>query len=80
MVQALGSRKANHMNEKKNNAGLYIGGGILGALLGVITTHVLIRNYEEDKLQTSITPQKGLQIGMNTIGFIRNLFDIISKT
>lgn len=64
------------MSDKKNS-NVYLIGGLAGALLGVGIAHVLLKTSEEDKTSLQITPEKGVQIGITTVGFLRNLLDLL---
>lgn len=66
------------MNNKQN-AYLYILGGLAGALVGLGITHTLIKSTENSETPLQLSPQKGLQIGMNTIGFARSILDLFKK-
>jgi len=63
-------------NDKKNT-NVYLIGGLAGALLGVGIAHVLLKTSEKDETSLQITPQKGMQIGITTVGFLRNLLDLL---
>ncbi|NMB62210.1 MAG: hypothetical protein GYA18_07715 [Chloroflexi bacterium] len=63
------------MNKKKNFV-IYIIGGLAGALLGVAITHTLVERTTKQGAELKLSPQKGLQIGMTTIGFAKGLLDL----
>ncbi len=63
------------MNENKNPL-IYVIGGLAGALLGVAITHTLVEKTAKEGTELKLSPQKGLQLGMNTIGFIKGLLDL----
>lgn len=62
-------------NTFKRNAMLL--GGIGGALVGVVAAVIFVKAAEEEAVDTdgeiSITPAKGLQIGMLVVGLLRQL-------
>ena len=67
------------MTEKKN-VPIYIIGGVAGALLGIGISHILVQTTEKENTSLELSPQKGLQIGINTIGFVRSLLELLKKT
>jgi hypothetical protein len=67
------------MTDKKN-VPIYIIGGVAGALLGVGISHILVQSADKDNTSLELSPQKGLQIGINTIGFARGLLELLKKT
>jgi hypothetical protein len=65
--------------EDKNNSLIYVIGGVAGALLGVAIAHVLVKTSETEEKPIQLSPQKGLQIGLQTVGFARGLLNLINK-
>ncbi|HAF62766.1 MAG TPA: hypothetical protein DCK95_10645 [Anaerolineaceae bacterium] len=66
------------MSDKKNTT-VYIIGSLAGALLGVGVAHALVKSSDESETPLQISPQKGMQIGINTIGFVRKLLDLLQQ-
>ena len=64
------------MSDNKNTT-VYIIGGFVGALLGVGVAHTLVKSSDESETPLQLSPEKGMQIGINTIGFIRKLLDLL---
>jgi hypothetical protein len=64
------------MSDKRKSS-FYLIGGLAGALLGVGIAHVLLKTSENDETSLQLTPQKGMQIGITTVGFFRNLLDLL---
>ncbi|RJQ42597.1 MAG: hypothetical protein C4545_04400 [Anaerolineaceae bacterium] len=67
------------MTDKKNLS-IYVIGGLAGAFLGVAISHVLVKSSKSEENSIHLSPQKGLQIGINTIRFARGLLDLLKKT
>lgn len=63
------------MNEKKNSM-IYWVGSLAGALLGVAIAHTLVERTTKQGTELKLSPQKGMQIGMSTIGFMKGLLDL----
>lgn len=66
--------------EDKNNSLIYVIGGVAGALLGVVIAHALVKSSEIEEKPIQLSPQKGLQIGLQTVGFARGLLNLLKKT
>ena len=65
------------MSENKKTT-IYIIGGLVGALLGAGIAHVLVKTSENDETAMQISPQRGMEIGITTVGFIRKLLDLLN--
>ena len=50
-----------------------IAGGLLGAIIGVISAILLVRSVEENEDSQSITPAKGMKLGMMVMNFLRQI-------
>ena len=61
-------------NSQKSQA-LFIG-GVLGALLGVGAAYLLTRRAVQKGTQLSITPQKGVQLGVLLAGLLRSILSL----
>ncbi len=66
--------------EDKNNSLIYVIGGVAGALLGVVIAHALIKTAETEEKPIQLSPQKGVQIGLQTVSFARGLLNLLKKT
>ncbi len=66
--------------EDKNNSLIYVIGGVAGALLGVVIAHALIKTSETEEKPIQVSPQKGVQIGLQTVSFARGLLNLLKKT
>ena len=51
-------------------------GGVLGALVGVGADYLLTRRAEQKGTQLSITPQKGVQLGVLLAGLLRSILSL----
>ncbi len=61
------------MSEKKSNSILYLFGGILGALIGLIAAYLLEKSAELDGEDKILTSKKISKIGIGTISFLYTL-------
>lgn len=61
-------------NARKSQALLI--GGMLGALVGVGAAYLLTRRAEQRGTQLSITPQKGVQLGVLLAGLLRSILSL----
>jgi nitrate reductase gamma subunit len=61
-------------NSQKSQA--LIIGGVLGALLGIGAAYLLTRRAEQKGTQLSITPQKGVQLGVLLAGLLRSILSL----
>ena len=53
-----------------------VAGGILGALVGVGAAFLLTRRAEQKGTQLSITPAKGVQLGVMITGLLRSILTL----
>jgi nitrate reductase gamma subunit len=51
-------------------------GGVLGALVGIGAAYLLTRRAEQKGTQLSITPQKGVQLGVLLAGLLRSILSL----
>jgi nitrate reductase gamma subunit len=51
-------------------------GGVLGALVGVGAAYLLTRRAVQKGTQLSITPQKGVQLGVLLAGLLRSILSL----
>jgi hypothetical protein len=51
-------------------------GGVLGALVGVGAAYLLTRRAEQKGTQLSITPKKGMQLGVLLAGLLRSILSL----
>lgn len=51
-------------------------GGVLGALIGLGTAFLLTRRAEQNGTQLSITPSKGVQLGVLLAGLMRSIMNL----
>jgi len=61
-------------NQWKRNT--YIFGGLIGAIIGVISAVLIVRSVDEGDENQAITPARGMKLGMLVMNFLRQ----ISKT
>ena len=61
-------------NQWKRNT--YIFGGLIGAIIGVVSAVLLVRSVDESEENQAITPARGMKLGMLVMNFLRQ----ISKT
>lgn len=50
-----------------------IAGGLLGAIIGVISAILLVRSIKENEDPQSIAPAKGMKLGMMVMNFLRQI-------
>lgn len=62
--------------QSENRSRILIVGGVLGAVIGVITAAMLLRSAEENNGEMALTAGKGLQIGMTVLGFLRQITNL----
>jgi len=51
-------------------------GGVLGALVGIAAAYLLTRRAEQQGSQLSITPRKGVQLGVLLAGLLRSILSL----
>jgi hypothetical protein len=62
------------MNTKKGNySGLIIGGGIVGAIIGVVAALIMIKSSEQADVTPQLNAKKGLQLGLGVVSLLRSL-------
>ena len=66
--------------EENNKNWIYIIGGAAGALFGLAVAHILTKSAENEEKPVQVSPQKGLQIGLNTVNFARSLINLLRKS
>ena len=65
------------MNTKKGNfSGLIIGGGIIGAILGVAAAFILIKSAEQANMTPHLNTKKGVELGLGIVSLLRSLSKI----
>jgi len=62
------------MNIKKGNYdGLIIGGGIIGAILGIAAALIMIKSAEQADVTPHLNTKKGVQLGLGIVSLLRSL-------
>ena len=61
------------MSEKKSNSILYLFGGLLGALIGLLAAYLLEKSAELDGDDKILTSKKISAIGIGTVSFLYTL-------
>jgi len=61
------------MSEKKSNSILYLFGGLLGALIGLLAAYLLEKSAELDGDDKILTSKKISTIGIGTVSFLYTL-------
>ena len=59
--------------KKENYSGLIIGGGIIGAILGIAAALLLIKSAEQADVTPQLNTKKGLQLGLGIVSLLRSL-------
>ena len=54
----------------------YVIGGVLGALTGLGTAYLLTRNAEQKGTRLSISPTKGVKLGVLLAGLLRSIMNL----
>ena len=62
------------MNIKKGNYSvLIIGGGIIGAILGIAAALIMIKSAEQADVTPHLNTKKGVQLGLGIVSLLRSL-------
>jgi gas vesicle protein len=61
------------IEKKDHHIGILLGGGIIGAIVGIIAAVVLIKSAEQFDETPRLNSKKGLQLGIGLISLIRSL-------
>lgn len=62
------------MDENKDNyLGILVGGGIIGAFIGIIAAIILIKSTEQSKGTPSFNSKRSVQLGIGIISLLRSL-------
>jgi hypothetical protein len=61
------------IQKKDQHIGILLGGGIIGAIIGIIAAFVFIRSAEQLKQSPRLNSKKGFQLGIGLISLIRSL-------
>ncbi len=62
------------MNTKKGNYGsLIIGGGIVGAIIGVIAALIIIKSSEQADVTPQLNAKKGMRLGLGVVSLLKSL-------
>ena len=62
------------MNIKKGNyGGLIIGGGIVGAILGIAAAFIMIKSADQAAITPHLNTKKGVQLGLGIVSLLRSL-------
>ena len=64
---------------KNQKMQLYLLGGLLGALFGIIASNLLIKSSESNEKPLKISSKQGFQIGLSALSFLKKLTDIRKK-
>jgi hypothetical protein len=48
-------------------------GGLIGAIIGVISAVLIVKEVEENEDATAISPAKGMRLGMLVMNFLRQI-------
>lgn len=59
--------------KKGNNSGLIIGGGIIGAILGIAAALIMIKSAEQTDVTPHFNTKKGVQLGLGIVSLLRSL-------
>ncbi len=63
------------MEEKKNNFELYLMGGIIGAVIGVIAAMLIEKSSELEGSEPQLTRKKLSRLGFGTVSALWSLID-----
>lgn len=51
-------------------------GGLIGAIIGVVSAVLLVKSTEDNEEMGAITPAKGMKLGMMVVTFLRQITNI----
>jgi hypothetical protein len=54
-------------------SGLLIGGGIIGAIIGVVAAFIIIKSAEQAEIPPHLNSKKGIQLGLGIVSLLRAL-------
>jgi hypothetical protein len=55
------------------NSGLIIGGGIIGAIIGIAAALIVIKSAEQAEVTPHLNRKNGVQLGLKIISLLRSL-------
>ena len=61
------------MSEKRNNSYLYLIGGLLGAVIGILAAYLMKKSAEYEGKEMSITRKHISRIGISTVSYLYSL-------
>ena len=61
-----------NINKGKHN-GLIIGGGVIGAILGITAALIIIKSAEQEEVSPHLDTKKGVQLGLGIVSLLRSL-------
>jgi hypothetical protein len=67
---------------KTNNgkySGLIIGGGIIGAIIGVVAVLIMIKSAEQAEVTPYLNRKNGVQLGLKIVSLLRSLSTTFSS-
>ncbi len=65
-------------DKQTNKRNALVIGGVVGALIGVVAANIILKASEDElgESDLSITPAKGMKLGMLVLGLLRQLSDL----
>ncbi len=54
-------------------SGLIIGGGIMGAIIGVVAALIMIKSAEQAEVSPHLNKKNGVQLGLKIVSLLRSL-------
>jgi hypothetical protein len=62
------------MNIKNRKySSLIVGGGIIGAIIGIAAALIMIKSAEQAKVTPHLNTKKGIQLGLGIVSILRSL-------